>query len=261
MENGCAVESYKPNPSASAPPHEYGCMLPMLLNLPNELIVLVLRPLSANDLVVCKSVCHTLKTVVCGSIVLQYKLALHAYGLHDNERSVKAVSEKLQLARLLHRTLRDIEWIPHFTLRFEGQRLDHPSSPLIIRNMTGAGDLSFIYSGSSVRDVPERHWLVVPPPATVFTYTFNIAEDLAILQTSDVPRTHFHLLTMSSGTTHPAAALPFLEGETIALDTTTFGPYLFIHGLGDIHTLWNWKTGEMLTVRPLILPRNGVNVS
>lgn len=54
---------------------------------------------------------------------------------------------------------------------------------------------------------------------------------------------------MSGGDPHPEAGRPFLEGDTIALDSTTFGPYILIHGLGDLHTLWNWKTGEMVTVR------------
>lgn len=58
---------------------------------------------------------------------------------------------------------------------------------------------------------------------------------------------------MSTGGLHPEAGRPFLEGETIALDSTTFGPYLFIHGLGSVHTLWNWKTGDMLTVRGVVV--------
>ncbi|KZV71861.1 hypothetical protein PENSPDRAFT_733865 [Peniophora sp. CONT] len=222
-------------------------MLSMLLKLPNELLVLALRPLDSEDLVVCKSVCRVLNNVISTSVFLQYTLTLADYGLYDNELSVKAVGEKLQRAHLFHDALRDIRWIPHFTMRFEGQRLDHPSTPLILRNMTGSGDLSLIHSGSAIRDVPERHWAVVPPPATVFAYTFNVAEDLAILQTMDVPRSRFHLLTMSSGAMHPEAARPFFEGETITLDSTTFGPYLFIHGTDGIHTLWNWKTGDMLT--------------
>ncbi|KZV62917.1 hypothetical protein PENSPDRAFT_657772 [Peniophora sp. CONT] len=222
-------------------------MRSMLLKLPNELLVLALRPLNFEDLVACKTVCRTLNNVMSSSILLQYKLVLAAYGLCDNELNVKAVSEKLQRAHLFHHALREIRWIPHFTIRFEGQHLDHPSTPLIFSNMTGAGDLSLIHSGSTIRDVPERQWALVPPPATVFTYTFNIAEDLAILQTSDAPGSRFHLLTMSSGALHPEAARPFFEGETVALDSTTFGPYLFVHGLNGIHTLWNWKTGDMLT--------------
>lgn len=179
---------------------------------------------------------------------------------------MKAVGEKLQRAHLFHDALRDIRWIPHFAVHFNGLRLDHPSSPLIFRNTTSAGDLSLIHSGSVFRDVLERSWTVVPPLRALFTYTFNIAENLAILQTSDVPRydihtihigkavqlirrNRFYLLTMSNGTLHPEAAVPFLEGETIALDSTTFGPYLFIHGLNTMHSLWNWKTGDLLTVR------------
>ena len=54
---------------------------------------------------------------------------------------------------------------------------------------------------------------------------------------------------MSGGYQHPQATLPFLEGDTIALDSTTFGKHLLIHGLSSEHTLWNWKTGEQIVVR------------
>ena len=126
--------------------------------------------------------------MVCGSIYLQYKLTLATYGLCDNEWSAKPVGEKLQRARLFHCAVRDIRWIPHCTFRFDGQRIDYPSSPLVFRNMSRPDDLSFFHMGSALRDVPERHWAFIPPPATVFAYTFNIAENLAILQTSDVPK-------------------------------------------------------------------------
>lgn len=127
-------------------------------------------------------------SVASSSIYLQYKLALAAYGLRDNELSPKAVGEKLTRAHSFHRALLDIRWIPHFSIRTEDQRLDHPSSPLVLRSMAGPGGLSLILSGSTLRDAPERHWVTIPAPAAVFAYTFNHAEDLAILQTADVPR-------------------------------------------------------------------------
>ncbi|VDB82790.1 unnamed protein product [Peniophora sp. CBMAI 1063] len=219
----------------------------MLLDLPNEILVLVLSPLGFRDLVVCKSVCRTLNAVICDVLFLQYKLVLASYGLCDNEFSVTAVKQRLQYAHLFNCALRDIRWIPHFTFTFEGQRLDHPSSFAIFRDLKNPGTLSLIYSGSSLRGAPQRHWVIKAPPASVYTYTFNPAEDLVILQTMDVPKSRHHLLTMSSGAQHPAASHPYLESETIGLDTTTFGPYLFVPGTRDFHTLWNWKTGEMVT--------------
>ncbi|KZV75096.1 hypothetical protein PENSPDRAFT_731847 [Peniophora sp. CONT] len=218
------------------------------VQLPLEVLSLILGALSTKDLLRCRETCQGLNTVIANVPILQYTLALAAYGLTNNENSTKPINEKLERARLTYRGHRDFNWIPHFALQLGGKRIEHPSSPLAVGDATSSTSLTFILSGSIVRDVPDRQWTVNPLPDTAFSRSFNVSEDLLVLQTQDIPSPRFHLRTISDGGVHPEAALPVLPGGSLGVDHLTYGPFILVPGGDSIHSLWNWKTGTMLTM-------------
>lgn len=212
--------------------------------------------------------CRDLHSIVSNVPSLQYTVALTAYGLVDNELSAKPILEKLERARLTYRAHRDFSWIPHHVIQLENQYIEQPTSPLVLRDATNTTAISLLLSGSIVRDAPDRDWTVHPQPTTAFSRSFNASEDLLVLQTQNAPRcvatltfrcvteldhaasSSFHLRTMSDGGAHPEAVLPSLAGGALGVGHLTFGPYLLASGANGVHSLWNWKMGVILTVRP-----------
>ena len=180
-----------------------------LLDLPVEILTLVFGNLGVEDLLRCSEVsrrsatfhrrvlirpnlcplqsCRSLHSIISTVPAVKYPLALAAYGLVNNERTVQPVGERLERAHLTYRAHCNFRWMPHFSLQLHTQRLESSSSPLVMRDMSGAYGLSLLFLGSIARSIPERYWTIRPALASeAFSYTCNPSEDLLILQTRQV---------------------------------------------------------------------------
>ncbi|VDC04078.1 unnamed protein product [Peniophora sp. CBMAI 1063] len=216
------------------------------LQLPLEILSIILGALGVQDLLRCGETCQVLHTAVSNIPTLQYILALSAYGLVDNVSNTKPITEKLERARLTYRAYRDFRWIPHLAISLDGQYIEQPSSPMVLRSATSTR-LTLMLFGSLVRDAPDRQWTVNPQPAAAFSRTINVSEDLLVLQTQNIQGSCFHIRTVSDGAAHPQAALPSFPGGVLGVAHQSYGPYLLMPGANNVHTIWNWKTGMVVS--------------
>ena len=53
---------------------------------------------------------------------------------------------------------------------------------------------------------------------------------------------------MTDGGVHPEASRPYLEDQILGADLTVYGQYILLLGDNDVHGLWDWKSGEAVTV-------------
>ncbi|THU97889.1 hypothetical protein K435DRAFT_857221 [Dendrothele bispora CBS 962.96] len=211
----------------------------MLLHLPPELITYILTFAQVNDILNLQKICKFLRDFVSGSVLLQYRILLHASGMLDNPRSPYSLKTRYQMLKHRERSWLLLE--PSFSTCIPA----HHSSVVIYELSGGAYLLSelprrtvnFITLPSSPND-PVPKWRSHYMEENTRLLDFGIAvqeHDLLALVTTQVvipfvhtpddPNTTLQIrwVQLSTGEPHPLSGPPMTFVEDAPFECIGIG--------------------------------------
>ncbi|KAI0682113.1 hypothetical protein C8T65DRAFT_301266 [Cerioporus squamosus] len=225
-----------------------------LVQLPQELLVELLKHLELLDLLRCKAVCSILRDVTNDSLELQYRIELAADGLVDGVGCNLSTAERL--ARLLELRARwhYLDWTDVKPIRAPAmcqayELVDGVFASSMGIGLSGSRHLSLTWLPTRAEEgrTVERDDLGV----TVRDFAIDPSQDLMALVIADeFASFNIHLRTMSENKPHPRAAkaelkapIPFQVGNSfIQIVDDIVGTFFWVHGPGLL--IWNWRTGK-----------------
>ncbi|KAG9054943.1 hypothetical protein FS842_003720 [Serendipita sp. 407] len=236
-----------------------------LLQLPPEIILVVVCQLPVPDALRCKQACKYLYNLLENSVTVQYLTELYAaYQRPLDTITVTSTADRLEPLRELSSNWANLQFN-----RFA--RLEYPFESCAAYELTG-GKLIFGSSGTrmigdlngttalivydlSYGDAPESEWSLKPQrvtlPYPIADFAMDVSQNLLILAVrTPAPTMSLHIVALDSGVQHPDASKPTLTMPIYAWVTMHIsGPILaclYIDPMigTDIVVIWNWQTGE-----------------
>ncbi|KAG1888330.1 hypothetical protein F4604DRAFT_1716930 [Suillus subluteus] len=217
-----------------------------LVQLPPELLFLILVPLGAHDLVRVRKTCKTLKETVDHSEMLQYVIDLGYFQMEASEMDVPPATRRERLRQ------HDAAW-----QRFEYKQkytlpavMVGPLSDILggVYGSAGSKDCIIFACMPFGTDSNDLHsWNCPVDATTLMDFTFCPAQDLLVVVALSPDSLTYaydiHLRSLTTNDAHPDAAQPILK----ALDTDTIGHAIpqstsaEVHIMGSyvIMLLWN----------------------
>ncbi|KAG5635377.1 hypothetical protein H0H81_011468 [Sphagnurus paluster] len=246
----------------------------MLLKLPPELILRVLRHLDLIDLLRVSQVHSKLHETIQSFPVLQYRIATQSAFVQDNKYSDLPVPERLRILKN-----REEAWA---TCSIDFRRtipVPHKASDIygVTDGIYFLGDeshhiLHYVKLPSSISD--EVKWEKIKVSKRLIAIGLSIYKhDLIALITLSQPKQadknilEIQLLKFSTGTPHPHACIPVLSVRELAenhlsVSIEIAGPYLALNvnccsstspKARDYLYVFDWKTGDLKMSTPLAL--------
>ncbi|KAF5375119.1 hypothetical protein D9758_000438 [Tetrapyrgos nigripes] len=180
------------------------------LDLPPELIIVILDQLDFRLLLICRRVCKFIRELVDETANLVYKIELAASGNEDNGHNTLPPSEKLAALKKHQMAWNNLNW----TNETEYPTAANPTTGNlwelfgnVFAQNTQEGKFVFRQLPSGLRNIPEKVWTVQPDePSGVRDFGMDPAQDLLVLLKAPVrenPNHYIYCKTMSNGTKHP----------------------------------------------------------
>ncbi|KAG2753864.1 hypothetical protein P692DRAFT_20796932 [Suillus brevipes Sb2] len=242
----------------------------LILGLPSELLIEILRHIDGRSILRCSCVCRKLKRVIDSSTELQYLIELALDCMLDGPQSTASVAERLEQLQNLRRAWILFEWkkevrvpMPGFCHAYElvGGVFAKTSSSVGGHNQPGPR--KFISSWLPSSSDPGHTLVRADIGVSTRDFAIDPSQDLIALVQSDnnfmndSSHTEVHMRTISSNVKHPEASSPVLRTLTLSAMTSAFIQIvddvigmMFWMELERPHiTIWNWKTGQTLVDR------------
>ncbi|KAH9943621.1 hypothetical protein B0H21DRAFT_695505 [Amylocystis lapponica] len=238
----------------------------VLLGLPVEIVIAILKWLDCREILLCSSVCKTLRATVKGSLELQYQIELAADGMVDGPPDLMTTADRLELLLDRRRRWRMLDWTRKVMVPIPGACQAYELAGGVFTKLMMAGDV-----GNIEESIVFRHliatWLpsrtkearsIVRDELDVVTREFTIepSQDLVVLiDADDIIHSGFvikvYLQTTSTNAAHPGAASSVLRAEiSSGLGSMTTRVVDDVIGIfwdsGPGLIIWNWVTAEML---------------
>ncbi|KAG9097091.1 hypothetical protein FRC06_007978 [Ceratobasidium sp. 370] len=197
-----------------------------ILQLPTDVFIIVFSYMSGRDLVTCKQVCRSFRSLFKASTQLQYKFALARAGLVDGIIKY-SMEDRLRLLRQLEQNWYPLELKPRRQLKVLYSSPCMKSevssgfvvSGIISRNSNWFQELQIYRLPSYLPDLKAKLWKHQLAEKHVQYFKADPVQDLLVLLES-TPVDHYddsdvliriHLRALSSNKPHPTASLPCLE--------------------------------------------------
>ncbi|KAI0064228.1 hypothetical protein BV25DRAFT_296053 [Artomyces pyxidatus] len=230
----------------------------LLRNLPDDVLLEIMKNLDYRSLVHCQKTCHQMRMVVAGSVSLQYTIELAACGMLDGPRDSKTldVTERLRRLRLYDAAWRRLDFternfLPHLV---GCMALSGPSLVFFRPQKSpsdGAAKTVFQQIPSRLRGVEERHIQLAGgngPHALDYSQDLNVFLGPPTGLSNGVHQ--YQLRSLSTGHTHPlSTSSPFAPPAARFLVEihTDFVLEAVLATLRWEYFVWNWKTGLVET--------------
>ncbi|KAH9943580.1 hypothetical protein B0H21DRAFT_487066 [Amylocystis lapponica] len=243
----------------------------ILLGLPVETVISILKWLDCRQILLCSSVCKTLREIVKESVELQYQIELAADGMVDGPPGLMTTADRLELLLDRRRRWRMLDWTRRVTVPIPGACQAYELAGGVFAKSMRVGDVD---DGVDKFRRMVRHltatWLpsrtkeaqsIIREELDVATGEFTIdpSQDLIVLVNVDYMQPecctiNVHLRTISTNTAHLGAASSQLRAE-ISSDPGMMSVQVVDDVVGVICwaslVIWNWVTAEVLVYYPL----------
>ncbi|KAK7470697.1 hypothetical protein VKT23_002119 [Stygiomarasmius scandens] len=242
-------------------------MIAGLLQLPNELLFVILHELDLLSLVHCTEVCRALHSIVDSSSLLQYRLHLALSGMKDGPPGIDGTITRLNKLKAHQEAWQNVKWSTRQTFPLQSVQLWELAGGILAFTHCKKS-FTFIQLPSIYRGIKQKEWNIeVDNKFDVADFSMDISNDLLVLivkGNGNREETLFkiHLLSLSTGKPHPSTSSPILDFQSRAVDDEwTFeirisGQYLGIMFSGLITeklVMWNWQNGTFLQYRKEIV--------
>ncbi|KAI0717895.1 hypothetical protein C8T65DRAFT_571295 [Cerioporus squamosus] len=230
-----------------------------LVDLPVELLSLILIYLDFRDVLRCREVCAWLKHVVDDDVRMQYKVELAAAGMEDGLHSTLTASDRLVALRERQSAWKKLSWLSQEDLPApQDSELWEFYGGVFARD-ANRRTLHFWQVPSQSRRIAGRKWTIDDVGVSISDFYMDPAQDVLVI-VEDVPQSglcRVHLRSMITGKAHPSAASKWLElepeyGPLNAYSIQTSNDHLAlllstlaedVAGIVTEFVVWNWKTG------------------
>ncbi|EMD35720.1 hypothetical protein CERSUDRAFT_115679 [Gelatoporia subvermispora B] len=234
----------------------------LLLDLPEELLLEVLKNLDFRSILRCCCVCRLLQSAIKGSLELQYKIELYADGLVDGPPIPNlTTADRLHLLLERRRRWRSLDW-----RRMESIPITGGCQAYELVDGVFAKSMSTAFAGGSRHFTTVRLPTQAEPARTIVRENLGVptrdfamdpSQDLLALVHNDEgnvgpPRIVIHFRTLSTNEVHPKASLAQLEApmplrtenSLIQVADDVVALFYWAHGPGIL--IWNWQKGILL---------------
>ncbi|KAI0043245.1 hypothetical protein FA95DRAFT_428448 [Auriscalpium vulgare] len=246
----------------------------VLLVLPTEIIVKIFDLSEIYSVVACRLVCHKLKDIIDGSLLLQYIVSLSSSGLCDGGRIDLPVADRLEALKAYRQERRsdehEVGWREHTTL---SKLCQHRMPSLVSGSLLAFADpensrIVLHQLAQPLRGIDEEQW-EIPLREKELTACMDVSQDLLVLvqihsssTENMMPHRHLVFRSLSTGGDHPdaqsLAEIDIQVYEDINKSSTNiYGDYLLmvvIDRPASSLCVWNWKTGLLEMKMPLEAP-------
>ncbi|THV08602.1 hypothetical protein K435DRAFT_833023 [Dendrothele bispora CBS 962.96] len=237
-----------------------------LLQLPNELLFVILQELDILSFLRCMQVCQALHSTVGSSSLLQYRKYLVLFGMKDGPPGTEGTFTRLDKLKTYQDSWHDFNWSSKQTFPLRDVQLWELAGGILA--FTYPKTLfTFIQLPSVHRGIEQKEWYVeVDSKLDVADFSMDISNDLLVLlvkgddDTGEGTLFKVHLLSLSTGKPHPDALSPVLDFRHDEVDnewtyeTRIFGQHFAVmFSMDDKLVIWNWQNGDFLQERNCIL--------
>ncbi|KAH9943581.1 hypothetical protein B0H21DRAFT_779706 [Amylocystis lapponica] len=243
---------------AESPETNYSAARPgWCTGLPVEIVITILKWLDCREILLCSSVCKTLRETVKESLELQYQIELAADGMVDGPPGLMTTADRLELLLDRRRRWRMLDWTRRVMVPIPGACQAYElvggvfAKSMSVAHLIGSRHLIATWLPSRTKEARS----IIRDELGVATRDFAIDPSQDLIALVDADNTFLikvYLRTISTNTAHPGAAsselraeIPFELGNSfIQLVDDVVGMFFWVHGAGLI--VWNWVTAEVL---------------
>ncbi|KAI9450442.1 hypothetical protein BJY52DRAFT_178769 [Lactarius psammicola] len=240
--------------------------------LPTEVVSKILAELDIKELVACQCTSRRLRSIISGSLLLQYHIRLAASGMHDGSLSNASTAERMAALRAYTDAWRDLAWSAYDKIDIPGSAMPQFSDGVVAYLSDDRRALTVHQLPSKLRRLAAHRW-TLEFDFVIARFTLDATQDLLALVPICVtpgPSQWFEprilLRALSTGKPHPLASpgaatagaielaesklQPNMDGDTTSIHGSYLGTVVQ-GGASDELAIWNWKTGEREWGMPL----------
>ncbi|PIL28992.1 hypothetical protein GSI_09039 [Ganoderma sinense ZZ0214-1] len=228
------------------------------LNLPPELLTAILLDLDFRDLLRCRQVNTTFKTLIDKDVRAQYKIELAVAGMTDGPPSTLTPAERLTILRARQDAWDNLVWTAKDDVTMhQGGVWELYGN--VLAQAQGDRTLHFKQIPSQIRGIRGTEWTIPNVGCKIRDFGMDPAQDLLVVIEHFWHRpqltVRIHLKSLSTGAPHPAGPQagmvtydPKPSGYSYAIQTSE--GYLGIHmsSQGEDASellIWEWRTGRL----------------
>ncbi|KAJ7591110.1 hypothetical protein C8J56DRAFT_934707 [Mycena floridula] len=231
--------------------------------LPPELFCSILETCSVHDIVRCRELCRSFKSIIDASSSLQYKIQLAVAGLQPTAGQKLPASTLLQTLQKYQDAWKNFKWTAKTTVRLSDIETWEVTGNLMAYYSLDRGLFTFKQIASLYREIPLKEWSFAPQDHKVSDFTIDPTQDLLVAVHVDIPQDHHITVSvylsafLDSDSVHPSAGIPVhlihRPAQDVVADSVSFeirisgchvGIMLDVDGETELIIL-NWKTGQI----------------